>query len=60
MGKLKEEGNESFKTGDYQKAYDLYTEALAVDRYNKITNAKLYCNRANAGGKVGDAMLRFE
>lgn len=42
----KEEGNTAFKSGDLKKAEELYTEALEVDEYNKVTNAKLYCNRA--------------
>lgn len=49
---MKEEGNEAFKKGQTQKAYDLYSEALSVDSHNKLTNAKLYCNRATAGGKL--------
>ena len=52
MSKLKEEGNEAFKKGATEKAYELYSEALEIDPHNKITNAKLYCNRATAGGKV--------
>ena len=48
----KEEGNETFKVGKFQEAYDLYTEALAVDPLNVNTNAKIYCNRATVSSKV--------
>lgn len=42
----KEEGNEAFKAGRYQEALDIYTSALNIDVNNKLTNAKLYNNRA--------------
>lgn len=48
----KEEGNQAFKNSNYEAAYQLYTEALAIDPNNIKTNAKLYCNRATAGAKV--------
>lgn len=48
----KEEGNQAFKNNNYEAAYQLYTEALAIDPNNIKTNAKLYCNRATAGAKV--------
>ena len=48
----KEEGNVAFRSGDLQRAYDLYTEALDIDPLNTFTNAKLYCNRALVGSKV--------
>ncbi|XP_050501625.1 dnaJ homolog subfamily C member 7 isoform X2 [Diabrotica virgifera virgifera] len=46
LKKMKEDGNEAYKTGKFQEAYNLYTEALQVDPFNKKTNAKLYFNRA--------------
>ncbi|CAG9865374.1 unnamed protein product [Phyllotreta striolata] len=46
LKKMKEDGNEAYKTCKFQEAYDLYTEALKVDPLNKKTNAKLYFNRA--------------
>ncbi|XP_063710381.1 dnaJ homolog subfamily C member 7-like isoform X2 [Symsagittifera roscoffensis] len=52
LSKMKEEGNEAFKRGAYQKAYEIYSEALSIDPHNKITNAKLYCNRATTGSKL--------
>jgi len=48
----KEEGNNAFKAGQYQQACELYTEGLSIDKYNKITNAKLHCNRALVESKV--------
>lgn len=48
----KDEGNQAFKKFNYEAAYQLYTEALAIDPNNIKTNAKLYCNRATAGAKV--------
>ncbi|XP_071545032.1 uncharacterized protein [Panulirus ornatus] len=48
----KEEGNEAFKKGNYQEAFNLYTDALAIDPLNKHTNAKLYFNRATVGSKL--------
>ncbi|XP_071792021.1 dnaJ homolog subfamily C member 7-like isoform X1 [Asterias amurensis] len=48
----KEEGNETFKGGKYQEAYELYTQALAVDPLNVNTNAKIYCNRATVCAKL--------
>ena len=49
----KEEGNTLFKSSNWQGAYDAYTAALTIDPCNKRTNAKLYCNRAIAGAKLG-------
>merc|ERR1719412_220848 len=48
----KDEGNEAFKAGRYEQAFNLYSEALLVDNANKITNAKLYFNRATVAGKL--------
>ncbi|TKS89665.1 DnaJ -like protein subfamily C member 7 [Collichthys lucidus] len=48
----KEEGNQAFKNNNYEVAYQLYTDALAIDPNNIKTNAKLYCNRATAGAKL--------
>lgn len=48
----KEEGNLAFKAGQYEQALELYTEGLSIDEYNKITNAKLHCNRALVELKV--------
>ena len=48
----KDDGNAAFKSSKWQEAYDLYTEALAIDPCNKSTNAKLYFNRATVAAKV--------
>ncbi|XP_048870801.1 dnaJ homolog subfamily C member 7-like [Brienomyrus brachyistius] len=48
----KEEGNTAFKDGNYEAAFDLYSEALMIDPNNIKTNAKLYCNRATVGSKL--------
>ena len=50
----KEEGNAAFKSGKAQDAYDLYTEALAIDPNNIFTNSKLYFNRATVCSKVSE------
>lgn len=42
----KDEGNQAFKNNKFDEAYALYTEALKIDQFNAITNAKLYFNRA--------------
>lgn len=51
----KEEGNKAFKEGNFEAAYELYSEALTIDPNNIKTNAKLYCNRATVGSKVRNA-----
>jgi len=44
---LKAQGNESFKTGDYQAAIDLYTKAIEF-----YPNAIYFCNRGTAYTKL--------
>ncbi|KAI8595491.1 hypothetical protein EDD21DRAFT_448584 [Dissophora ornata] len=46
-------GNDAFKVGKLQDAYDLYTAALAIDPENEGTNSKLYSNRATVLAKLG-------
>ncbi|KAK4451186.1 small glutamine-rich tetratricopeptide repeat-containing protein 2 [Podospora aff. communis PSN243] len=41
---FKNKGNEALKKGEFQKAVDLYTEAITID----LTNAIYRCNRAAA------------
>lgn len=48
----KDDGNKAFKEGNYKLAFELYTEALAIDPNNRKTNAKLYCNRGTVNSKV--------
>lgn len=49
----KEEGNDAFKAGRYQEAHELYTATLIIDPNNKLTNAKVYFNRAVVLVKLG-------
>ncbi|KAK4165446.1 hypothetical protein QBC43DRAFT_34118 [Cladorrhinum sp. PSN259] len=46
LDKTKEEGNNEYKAGRWQAAFDKYTSALEIDPSNKGTNSKLYQNRA--------------
>ncbi|XP_024288930.1 dnaJ homolog subfamily C member 7 isoform X1 [Oncorhynchus tshawytscha] len=48
----KEDGNQAFKDGNYDVAYELYSEALTIDPNNIKTNAKLFCNRGTVGSKL--------
>lgn len=56
----KEEGNKAFKEGNFEAAYELYSEALTIDPNNIKTNAKLYCNRATVGSKVRNMHITQE
>ncbi len=49
----KKEGNDAFAAGRSQEAFDLYTEALAIDPLHDSFNAQLYANRAAAALKLG-------
>merc|ERR1719433_2491979 len=49
---MKEEGNTAFKSSQWTKAHDLYSQALQIDPCNKATNAKLYFNRATVAAKL--------
>ncbi|KAK5654130.1 hypothetical protein OQA88_7561 [Cercophora sp. LCS_1] len=46
LEKTKEEGNLEYKAGRYQNAVEKYTAALQIDPSNRLTNAKIYGNRA--------------
>lgn len=48
----KENGNMAFKMEQFQEAHRLYTEALAIDPQNVITNAKLHFNKAMVAAKM--------
>ena len=48
----KGKGNDAFKKERYNEAFELYTEALAIDPLNKRTNAKLHSNRSIVCEKV--------
>eukprot|EP01043_Picozoa_sp_COSAG02_P027074 COSAG02_NODE_1579_length_11851_cov_12.490343_9_plen_564_part_00 len=47
LERAKEAANALFKSRKYDEAYDGYTAALEVDPLNDVSNAKVYCNRAN-------------
>lgn len=49
----KEEGNVAYNAGNNMEAYQLYSEALAIDPNNRMTNSKLYFNRATVLSKLG-------
>ena len=50
----KDAGNTAFRSGRYGEAYELYTAALAEDtELRSPFMAKLACNRAVAGAKLG-------
>ena len=44
--RVRQEGNENFKAGKYEEAYDLYTQGLELAKFNKNIKAILYSNRA--------------
>ena len=46
LDRMKEEGNNYFKSSRFQQAVDTYTQALEVDPANKGTNSKILQNRA--------------
>eukprot|EP01116_Phalansterium_solitarium_P001811 TRINITY_DN11623_c0_g1_i1.p1 TRINITY_DN11623_c0_g1~~TRINITY_DN11623_c0_g1_i1.p1 ORF type:complete len:507 (-),score=151.47 TRINITY_DN11623_c0_g1_i1:299-1819(-) len=50
---VKNEGNEFFKTGQYQQAYDKYKEAVEIDPANDPYNSIVYNNLAAAANKLG-------
>ncbi|EOD51666.1 Tetratricopeptide TPR-1 [Neofusicoccum parvum] len=52
LDRMKEEGNQAFKSGKYKDAVDIYTQALEVDPQNKGTNSKILQNRATANIKL--------
>lgn len=49
----KEEGNSLYREGRHEDAFQVYSDALEVDPHNVLTNAKLFCNRALVGSKIG-------
>ncbi|CAH0057300.1 unnamed protein product [Clonostachys solani] len=53
LSQLKERGNNAFKIHDWVTAKDFYNRALEVDTTNRLTNAKLYQNRARCYIKLG-------
>ena len=49
MSKLKEQGNEAFKQKDFEKAIDLFSQAIVQD----LDDHTLYGNRSAAHLKLG-------
>ena len=56
----KEEGNKAVKDKQYEAALLCYDEALTVDPFNRICNAKLLCNRALCKEKLGDLIAAVD
>ena len=48
----KDDGNEAYKTGKFQEAFELYSKALAIDPDNVSTCAKLFYNRGIVAARV--------
>ena len=48
----KEQGNQAFRAGNWQEAYNLYTESLEIDPFNKTINASHNFDRATTSAKV--------
>ncbi|CAG9986512.1 unnamed protein product [Clonostachys byssicola] len=53
LSQLKEQGNNAFRAHDWITAKDFYNRALKVDPTNRLTNAKLYQNRARCYIRLG-------
>jgi len=53
LERLKESGNTAFKTRDYAKAVEDYSECIKIDPDNKGFASKLHCNRAASLQKLG-------
>ena len=58
--KKKEEGNKLVKEKKYEEALQCYDEALTIDPFNNICNAKLLCNRALCKEKLGDLIAAID
>ncbi|ETN46126.1 uncharacterized protein HMPREF1541_00310 [Cyphellophora europaea CBS 101466] len=46
LDRARNEANDMFKKGRFSDAVDMYTDAVKIDSKNRVTNAKLICNRA--------------
>ena len=42
----------AFRSGNFEDAYTIYSEALQIDPLNKCINARVFFNRATAAAKV--------
>ena len=54
LDRMKDEGNQHFKSGRYKQAVETYSQALEVDPSNKLTNSKILQNRAICHTKLKD------
>lgn len=54
LHRKKEEGNQAVKEKNYDVAKHCYIEALTIDPFNRLCNAKLFCNLALCKEKLGD------
>lgn len=55
---LKDQGNAAFRAGDFHRAMDLYTQAVALDRSNSVcfhNRAVCKLKLADYAGAVADA-----
>ncbi|KAK6372251.1 hypothetical protein LTR64_004167 [Lithohypha guttulata] len=52
LERAKNEANDLYKRSQWEPAVNAYTECLAIDPTNKITNAKILGNRALARSKI--------
>lgn len=50
----KEQGNDEIKKKNYEKAIEIYSDALKIDPLNKKLNSVVYSNRALAYLRKGD------
>lgn len=55
LQEIKSRGNGAFKEQQFEKAIEIYSEALEVDKTNSAVNSKLYYNRALARSKIREA-----
>lgn len=51
--RCRQEGNQAFTQGEYDKAMRKYSEGLTVDSHNHQANALFHCNRAAAACAMG-------
>lgn len=58
----KQQGNNLFTKGAFREAFAVYSNALNIDPTNKLTNAKIHCNRAQCSMRLeryNDALVDF-
>ena len=57
--KLKEKGNNAFKSGKYDDAIQFYTESMDIDKNNKILLSVSYASRSTAYAKKNDYNKKY-